>query len=60
MKVTLYLDTFPGMNYFCASSQPGQKPEGWRRYALTVDLPDVNQPDAFAPVHEVKEVDVGL
>ena len=60
MKVTMYLDTFPGCTYFSATSQPGMKPEGWKRYAITIDLPDVNQPDAVAPAHELKEVDVGL
>ena len=58
-KLTLYLDILPGVDlkYVTANSTPGKKTQGFRRFAITIYLPDFNDVDEVLPVHEFKEVD---
>ena len=56
-EITLYMDVYPGQNDFYATTLPGNKITGQRRYSITVRVPDPNGPDATLPVHETKEVD---
>ena len=62
MKVTLYMDVYPGWNpsYACASAGIGQKSESSRRLAFTVNVPDefiIGKVDAVLPVFDAVEVD---
>jgi hypothetical protein len=59
MKVVLYLDLFPGIDprYLLAQTSPGAKTSGYTRYAITVNLPDPNEPDVIVSADEVKEVE---
>ncbi len=59
--VTLYLDVWTTLpieqQLICASTSPGIKCEGVKRFAISVKLPNVYEPDEQLPVHEFKEVD---
>lgn len=58
-KVTLYLDhwpSMPGSVPITATTQPGPKIKGIKRYEIVVYLPDPNEPDARIPPNSVDEV----
>ncbi len=47
MKLTFYIDTYPGMeakNAY-ANANPGKKMEGATRYKVEFELPDPHHPD---------------
>jgi hypothetical protein len=58
MKINLYMDVWPGQQpggYYAYSIPPTKLP-GTTRYLITVNLPDINKPDAILPVQELLEV----
>ncbi len=57
MDVTLYIDTYPGMEpeHVYANRHPGKKPANATRYRIDFELPDPNEPDV---VIESKDVQV--
>lgn len=64
MKVNFYVDVFPmsKADVLFATTTPGQKIEGCKRYKIVANIPDqafTGEIDAVAPVEEVIEVDKG-
>lgn len=59
MKVTLYLDYYPGMDvkYLCAFTNPGEKSPNIKRYAFTVDLGNIHEIDEHAEVNAAEIVE---
>lgn len=47
MKVTIYIDTYPGMDakYIFPTPVPSQKLPGNTRYRIDFELPDPSKPD---------------
>ena len=60
--VTLYLDVWTTIpieqQQLYATASPGVKMDGIKRFAISVKLPNVYEPDEQLPVHEFKEVDI--
>lgn len=58
MEIILYVYIWPGVDYkyICAYSNPGAKSTGCKRFKLTFDLPDPNEPDSNGELIDTEEV----
>lgn len=57
MKVRIYLDVFPWSNKpenMWANTVPTEKPDGAKRYAVDVEIPDPAGPDAVVEAEAVR------
>ncbi len=62
IKITLYFDIFPAQTdfaYLTATTTPGGKIEGWKRYGFEVWIDNPAEADELIPPEKVTKVDSG-
>jgi len=59
MKITLYMDVYPGMesNMATAWANPPEKTMGNTRYVFDVEIPDPKAPDVVLPMAVAEKVE---